>query len=73
MTIMETVTIKYNPADAVAQAILDLIRKVKSITIVEDSSEYVPNKETLQAIEDIKNGKVYHAANADDLFKQILG
>ena len=42
---METLTIKYKPADA----------------------------ETLEAVEDVKRGKVYHAKNTEDLFDQILG
>lgn len=28
---------------------------------------------TLEAIDDIKNGRVYHASSTEDLFKQILG
>lgn len=26
-----------------------------------------------EALEDVKKGRVYHAANADDMFTQILG
>ena len=70
---METLTIKYNPADAIVQSIIELMRKVQSIKIVEDSAEYVPNAETLEAVEDVKRGKVYHAKNTEDLFDQILG
>lgn len=71
---METMTIKYNPSNAFAGALVELIKKTKSIKILSDSrDEYKPNDDTLRAIDDIRKGKVYHAANTEDLFKQILG
>ena len=70
---METLTIKYNPADALAMSAIQLLQRIKSIKFVQPKDEFVPNEETIAAIEDIKRGKVYHAKNTDDLFKQILG
>ena len=36
--------------------------------------QYNPaDDETLEAVQDIKAGKVYHATSTDDLFQQILG
>ena len=70
---METIIIKYNPSDALALAAIQLLQRIKGITFVQPKEEYVPNEETLEAIEDIKNGKVYHAKNTEDLFQQILG
>lgn len=70
---METLTIKYNPTDALAMSAIQLLQKIKSIQLVRPQEEYLPNSETLEAVEDIKRGKVYHARNTDDLFQQILG
>ena len=70
---METLTIKYNPTDALAVSAIQLLQRIKSIKLVQPKDEFVPNAETMTAIDDIKRGKVYHAKNTDDLFKQILG
>ena len=71
---MESMTIRYNPANAFVNAVISLIRQTKAIKIIDDTAaEYVPNKETLEAIDDIKNGRVYHAGSTEDLFEQILG
>ncbi len=45
-----------------------MIRSIKKIKIINDTAVDVPNAETLKAIEDARNGKVYHAANTEDLF-----
>ncbi|MBQ7258788.1 MAG: hypothetical protein IJS57_02465 [Paludibacteraceae bacterium] len=66
-------TIEYNPADALVQSVIGLILQVKKIRVVSQSDEYVPNAETLEAIKDVKEGRVYHAKNTEDLFQQILG
>ena len=71
---METMTIRYNPANDFVLSLINLLRKTKAIKIVSDSGvTYEPNAETLEAIEDVKNGRVYHASGTEDLFKQILG
>ena len=70
---MQTMTIEYNPADELVQSVLGLIQQVKKIRVVSRSDEYVPNAETLKAIQDVKEGRVYHAKNTEDLFQQILG
>lgn len=68
---MQTMTIEYNPADALVQSVIGLIQQVKKIRVVSQSDEYVPNAETLEAIKDVKEGRVYHAKNTEDLFQQI--
>ncbi len=71
---METMTIRYNPANDFARTLVNLLRQTKAIKIMSDSGvTYEPNAETLEAVNDVKNGRVYHAANTEDLFKQILG
>ena len=71
---METMTIRYNPANDFARTLVNLLRQPKAIKIMSDSGvTYEPNAETLEAVDDVKNGRVYHAANTEDLFKQILG
>ena len=70
---MQTMTIQYNPANALVQPIIELIQQVKGIKIISRSDEYVPDDETLEAVQDIKAGKEYHATSTDDLFQQILG
>lgn len=69
---METIIIEYNPKNELAQSVIGLIKKISSIKIISDSSNEITNKKTLEAINDVENGKVYHAKNTEDLFKQIL-
>ncbi len=69
---METITFEYNPNNELAQSVIGLIKKISSIKIISDSSNEITNKKTLEAINDVENGKVYHAKNTEDLFKQIL-
>ena len=70
---METMTIEYNPSNALVRPVIELIQQVKGIKIISRTAECVPNAETLEAIQDIKDGKVFHAQNTEDLFQQILG
>ena len=50
---METMTIRYNPANAFVQTLVNLIRQTKSIKILNDSQEEaIPNAETLAAIKE---------------------
>ena len=69
----QTMTIEYNPADRLVQSVIGLMLQIKNIRIVSRSDEFVPDDETLKAAQDVKDGKVFHAKNTDDLFQQILG
>ena len=70
---MQTMTIQYNPASRLVRPIIELIQQVKGIKVLSQSEKYEPDDETLEAVQDIKAGKVYHATSTDDLFQQILG
>ena len=70
---METMTIRYNPANDFARTLVNLLRQTKAIKIMSDSGvTYEPNAETLEAVNDVKNGRVYHAANTEDLFTNLI-
>ena len=70
---METMTIRYNPANDFARTLVNLLRQTKAIKIMSDSGvTYEPNAETLEAVNDVKNGRVYHAANTEDLFTTLI-
>ena len=59
-------TIRYNPANDFARTLVNLLRQTKAIKIMSDSGvTYEPNAETLEAVDDVKNGRVYHAANTE--------
>ena len=70
---METMTIRYNPANAVVMAAIELIKKIKAIKIVNDSTaEYVPNAATLAAAEEAKRGNLKSYSNVQALMNDIL-
>ena len=72
-TTMETMTIRYNPANAVVMAAIELIKNIKAIKIVNDSrTEYVPNAATLAAAEEAKQGNLKSYSNVQDLMNDIL-
>ena len=68
-------TIKYNPANALVQTVIELIRNVKAIKIVKETeNEYVPNAETIKAFKDIENGRNLHSYDSvENLMTSILG
>lgn len=71
---METMTIKYNPANTLVQPVIELIQRIKDFEIVSISEdEYIPNAETLTAMKEAREGKTTRAKNSKDLFIQILG
>ena len=70
---MATLTIQYNPSNTLVQPVIELIRRMKSIKILEDSTEYVPNKETLSAMKEARDGNTNHYDSVDEMFTKILG
>ena len=51
------------------------ISMLKGVTMVKKQKEFdiTKTKGYREAIDDVKNGRVYHAESVDDMFKQILG
>lgn len=51
-----------------------LLKGVGSVKVVKSPSKDITKTSGYrEAMNDIKNGRVYHAESADDMFKQILG
>ena len=70
---MQTMTIQYNPANALVRSIIELIQQVKGIKIISCSEEYVPTKETLAAMKEARNGDLKTYSDVDTMLKDILG
>ncbi len=68
---METITIKYNPANALAMSAIELLRRIKGITIVPQQKSYKPNAETVAAIKELRSGKCKRYKSADEMFNDI--
>ena len=51
------------------------ISMLKGVTSVKKQKTYdiTKTKGYREAMDDVKNGRVYHAESVDDMFKQILG
>ena len=71
--LMQTMTIQYNPANALVRSIIELIQQVKGIKIISCSEEYVPTKETLAAMKEARNGDLKTYSDVDTMLKDILG
>lgn len=69
---METLTIKYNPANELAMSAIELLQRIKGITIVPQQKSYKPNAETVAAIKELRSGKCKHYKSADEMFNDIL-
>ena len=63
---MATITLSYNPRNAVAISMLAAIRASQAFT-------EEPNSATIAAIRELEAGRGTRAKNSSDLFKQILG
>ena len=70
---MQTMTIQYNPANALVRPIIELIQQVKGNKIISCSEEYVPTKETLAAMKEARNGDLKTYSDVDTMLKDILG
>ena len=69
---MDAITIKYNPANALAMSAIELLRRIKGITIVPQQKTYKPNAETVAAIKELRSGKCKRYKSADEMFDDIL-
>ena len=70
---MQTMTIQYNPANALVQPIIELIQQVKGIRIISRSDEYVPNEATKAAMKEAREGNLKTYSSVDEMMKDILG
>ena len=65
-------TIKYNPANALVMSAIELLRRIKGITIMPKQKTYKPNAETVAAIKELRSGKCKRYKSADEMFNDIL-
>ena len=70
---METMTIQYNPTNALVQTIIALIQQVKGIKIISRSDEYVPTKETLDAMKEARSEDLKTYSDVKEMMNDILG
>jgi hypothetical protein len=70
---METMTIQYNPTNALVQPIIALIQQVKGIKIISRSDEYVPTKETLDAMKEARSEDLKTYSDVKEMMNDILG
>jgi hypothetical protein len=67
---MQTISLRINERSIYGKAIMDLIKiginEKKGVEMVK-----VPNKETLEAMEDIEKGKTYKVKDSKELFKEL--
>ncbi|MBR6116087.1 MAG: hypothetical protein IKP93_01265 [Paludibacteraceae bacterium] len=70
---MQTMTIQYNPSNALVQPIIELIQQVKGIKIISRSDVYVPNEVTKAAMREAREGNLKTYSNVDEMMNDILG
>ena len=70
---MQTMTIEYNPTDALVQSVIGLIQQMKKIRIVSRSDKFEPNTKTLAAMKEARTGNLKTYTDVDEMFKDILG
>ena len=66
-------TIQYNPTNALVQPIIALIQQVKGIKIISRSDEYVPTKETLDAMKEARSEDLKTYSDVKEMMNDILG
>lgn len=71
--LMQTMTIQYNPSNALVQPIIELIQQVKGIKIISRSDEYVPTKETLAAMKEARTADLKTYSDVKEMMNDILG
>ena len=69
---MQTMTIQYNPSNALVQLIIELIQQVKGIKIISRSDEYVPTKETLAAMKEARTADLKTYSDVKEMMNDIL-
>ncbi len=67
---MSTYIISFDENKKEAKHLLELIKALATNTSA-ITIEHLPNEETLKAINEVKEGKVFYAKDVDDLFEQI--
>jgi hypothetical protein len=70
--LMQTMTIQYNPSNALVQPIIELIQQVKGIKIISRSDEYVPTKETLAAMKEARTADLKTYSDVKEMMNDIL-
>ena len=63
---MDTIVLKYDERNLIAKKTLDYILSLEIFEKIEYESPFV------ESDDDIKNGRIYSAKNADDLLKKCL-
>ena len=71
VTIMATITIKYNPRSKAANILLNLIRVTDDLQIV-DMEPHIPNAATIAAMQEARRGGLKTYNSVDELFKDLL-
>ncbi len=51
---------------------IELLQRIKGVTIISQPKTYKPNAETVEAIEEVRSGKCKHYKSADEMFDDIL-
>ena len=69
---MATMTIQYNPADALVQSIIGLIQQIKNIRIVSRTEEFVPNAKTKAAMKEARSANLKTYSNVQEMMADIL-
>ena len=71
---MATIVLDIADDKMVAQIkkVCSMIKGVAKVKVVKNN-DVTKTRGYQEAMNDIKEGRVYHAKNADDMFKQILG
>ena len=67
---MATYTIKINERTKEGKRLAAMLGKSKAVTMFSHGKKY-PGLE--EALDDVREGRVFEAKNADDLIKQCLG
>lgn len=66
-------TIKYNPANALVQPVIQLIHQIKAIKILDDSEQYVPNATTIAAMKEARTADLKTYDSVQEMMNDILG
>ena len=69
---MATMTIQYNPADALVRPIIELIQQIKNIRIVSRTDEFIPNAKTKAAMKEARTADLKTYSSVKDMMNDIL-
>ena len=69
----QTMTIEYNPTDALVQPIIQLIQQVKKIRIVSRTETFVPNAKTKVAMKEARTADLKTYSSVKEMMTDILG